>query len=472
MADIVILGAGPAGCVAAIHLRRLGFAVALIGAPVRGGPNGAIEGASPRVVEGFRRAGCAAAVAALGPLARRRAVWDGATSDHNGEYLVARASFDQALREDARNAGVTVIDGRVAGYERLGDIWQVSLRGGRPVMASGFLVEARGRRAPRGRQVAQRGAPPLALRRRYIGLKPGPARSGAASFRDGWAWFADFGKGEASLQFFLDHPGAGTHPGAGDRSGAGSHPGAGGRSGAGGGDRAVLFEAALAACREARAWVSGGRPSGPVLAREATALRHARPLEERLIRIGDAAMAIDPLSGHGLFEAVGGAMAAAPVINTLLNRPGDGALARAFYDARQSTGFLRHARIGRDFYRAESRWPTRPFWAARRVWPDDEPGHVEPVAGVGEICRRPVVCDGFITQREVVVTPDQPRGVLMLAGVPLAALWRALGAGAAFDAGAPDYTSLAEHFGVTPGQIAEAAGWLMARGLIRSMPGG
>lgn len=442
MADIVILGAGPGGCVAAIHLRRLGFAVTLIGVPGRGGPDGAIEGASPRVVEGFRRAGCAGAVAALGPLARRRAVWDGATSDHNGEYLIARASFDQALREDARAAGVTVIDGRVTGYERRGDIWQVTLRDGRPVSASGFLVEARGRRAPRGRQVVQRGARTLALRRRYIGLPPGPARSGAASFRDGWAWFADFGEGEASLQFFLDHPGAG------------------------GGDRAVLFEAALAACPEAHTWVVGGRPAGPVLAREATALRHARPLEERLIRIGDAAMAIDPLSGHGLFEAVGGAMAAAPVINTALNRPGDGALARAFYEQRQSTAFLRHARIGRDFYRAESRWPDRPFWAVRRRWPDDAPGHAAPVAGVGEICRRPVVCDGFIVRREVVVTPDQPRGVLMLAGVPLAALWRALGAGAA------DTASLAEHFGATPGQIAEAAGWLMARKLIRSAPAG
>ena len=81
------------------------------------------------------------------------------------------------------------------------------------------------------------------------------------------------------------------------------------------------------------------------------------------------------LSGHGVFEALASATAAVPVVTTLLRRPADAALARAFYEERVEQAFLRFARIARDFYRLEERWQEAAFWQARRRWPDDLPAH-------------------------------------------------------------------------------------------------
>ena len=92
-------------------------------------------------------------------------------------------------------------------------------------------------------------------------------------------------------------------------------------------------------------------PCSPVSVRHAGTSRAQVLVEPACIRIGDAALALDPLSGHGVFEALASATAAVPVVTTLLRRPADAALARAFYEERVERGFLRFARTARDFYR-------------------------------------------------------------------------------------------------------------------------
>ena len=80
--DIAILGGGPAGCVLALALRRLGFDVALVDRPRR---FEALEGLSERAVDGLRHAGFAASLAALPEPAARQAHWNGSAFGGNRE---------------------------------------------------------------------------------------------------------------------------------------------------------------------------------------------------------------------------------------------------------------------------------------------------------------------------------------------------------------------------------------------------
>jgi hypothetical protein len=211
------------------------------------------------------------------------------------------------------------------------------------------------------------------------------------------------------------------------------------------------------------AWLEGGSPGTPLTVRHAGTSRAQAPLEPSRIRIGDAALALDPLSGHGVFEALASATAAVPVVTTLLRRPGDAALARAFYEERVEQAFLRFARTARDFYRLEERWREAPFWRARRSWPDDLPAHLSPSAGAPQVRTKPVVEDGFVVAREVIVTADHPRGVFQVDEVPLVPLLRAVQAG---EAGS--IAAASRCFGRAPSQIETALAWLRYRGLLRS----
>jgi hypothetical protein len=76
--------------------------------------------------------------------------------------------------------------------------------------------------------------------------------------------------------------------------------------------------------------------------------------------------------------------------------------------------------------------------------------------------RRPVVENGFVVEHEVVVTPDHPRGVWVVDGVPLAALHKTLLA----DDPPADAGRLAEIFGRPRDSIELAQQWLKDRLLI------
>jgi flavin-dependent dehydrogenase len=429
--DVLIAGGGPAGCIAALGLVGLGHRVRLITRPRRS----SVEGLAERVLRALEASGCRRAVAAVGPAVRREASWNGATTTANREWVVARERFDAALLEDAAAAGVEIVADRITQIDRTGDGWLAQTGDGQR-WSSGYLVEARGRRAP-GRRM--RGPATTALGRLFEGV-PRRARTAIAGFRRGWAWYASTGNAAAAVQIVL--PSAAPLP---------KRPGL-----------PALFEGLLDEIGPARDWLGAGQAVGDVFARHADASRAHAPMEDGLIRVGDAALAMDPLSGHGVFEAIASARAVAPVINTILRRPDDAGLARAFYEERVRLAFERFARIGRDFYALERRWPDADFWRERRAWPDDRPAHAPPLAARPRIEDRPVIEDGFIVARRVVVTADQPRGVWQVDGVPVAELldWRGSHDGDDLPGAA------AARFACTPEQVATALEWLRHRRLI------
>ncbi len=438
MDSIVVLGSGPAGCTAALHLSKYGLPVTLV-AGLR--KYIGVEGLSPRVVEGLRNAGCLKALASVGPEVPRRATWNGETTAANREYLVERMSFDAALVADARAAGVPVIETNAVRLQPEQKGWRIDLADGVSLYAD-YLVEARGRRAPRGGQVEMRGPRSLALARWFSVPESREMMTAIASIPDGWAWVAHTGRGRALLQIMV--------------------------AGAPGGRKEArsaedLFQMQFPRVTEAREWLGQeSEPAGPVDVREATPYRHSSPVGKNLIRIGDAAFAIDPLSGHGIFEAVGSAMTAAAVIHTLRDRPRDGEMATEFYAARGAAAFLRHARVGRDFYRAEARWEDRPFWQERRDWPDDKPVHAAPLSAPARIDERPVIESGFIARRPVIVTPDHPWGVRHVDGVELVPLLERLNQ----SDGLVETEDLAKDAQARPEQVETAIAWLRHRQLV------
>ncbi|HEU0223332.1 MAG TPA: FAD-dependent monooxygenase [Paracoccaceae bacterium] len=411
--DIAIAGAGPAGTVAAILLARAGWRVALVA-----GTAGVarIEGASPRTIALLARLGLPAA--GIGPAQPRETLWGGMEAAPNREHVVDRVLFDAGLLAAAEAGGVRVVRGQVRRI--LPEGGEIVTSAG--VVRAGRIVEARGRRAP-GAAARLRGPASIAIA--GWATEGGSQGSRVEGRSDGWLWQAEV-------------PGRGRWM------------------------QVVTGATGLPAGRAglAAAWTRVLGPKAPPLPDGATAraceLRlNAPTLDPMLLRLGDAAIAMDPLSGHGLFWAVSSALLAVPILRALEEGRAD--LARRFWTERVAATFWRQARIGRDFHRAAG-FDT-PFWAERAAWPDDAPAHA-PVA-VPFLRRQVVVEEGSLREAEVLVTGTEPEGVAFLHGVALGPLLRALGPGPL-----PGPERLSRHLpGAPPGRVAAIRDWLSARGL-------
>ncbi|WDY60122.1 flavin-dependent monooxygenase QhpG [Pseudomonas sp. PSKL.D1] len=401
---IVVLGAGPAGAATAIGLRRLGYHVTVVSDWRR---FAAVEGVSQRVLDALRHAGLGNALQEAVTPASRHVRWNGQHLRMNQEFLIDRQRFDQALRRDLARADVTVLEGRIREVAYGQAPW-VSLEGGQ-VLNPGFVVEARGRQAPLSAS-RLRGPETVSLLNLWQG-QPGEPVSAVESLDEGWAWMARLADGRCYWQITQNAEGL---------------PGR------------ALLPAYCARHRQASRLVSelfDAQALAPaqVHARSSTAILAGECVGDGWIRVGDAAMAVDPLSGNGVFQSLSSALQAPVVVNTLLRRPERAELARRFHQQRVEQLFLRFARIGRDFHGQEQDRAGQPFWARRRGWPDDQPLHLAADWRAVRVERRPVLRDGWVDEAEVVVTADQPLGVWHLQGVALAPLVSKLLAGHSLD---------------------------------------
>ncbi|EJM23983.1 flavin-dependent dehydrogenase [Pseudomonas sp. GM21] len=425
---ITILGAGPAGAAVALGLRRCGYSVTLISEWRR---FAALEGVSVRVLEALRGAGLHQALAEAALPSQRQVSWNGQQHAQNIEFLLDRPGFDRGLREDLRLAGVEVIEGRVLTVQTDAAGHRIEIEG-RETLVADFLVEARGRQAPAlGKGL--RGPETVSLLNRWQGT-PGSTASAVESLEDGWGWMARQADGQCYWQWTVDVASA-------------ELPG-----------KAQLLDY----CRKRRQGSAlaqaffGTTPEIDLQlhARSSTAILCPQVCGQHWIRVGDAAMAVDPLSGNGIFQSLSSALQAPVVINTLLRKPERTALAKRFHQQRVEQLFLRFARIGRDFYADEQRWADHPFWQARRCWPDAEAAHAGADFNALRIERAPVLRDGFVDEAEVVITADQPLGIWHVHGIEVAPLVRRL------------RTEPAEQVlaGLTVEQGRVVRGWLLAQG--------
>lgn len=436
---VVVVGAGPAGAAVAIGLARHGEDVVVVAKPRL---FSAVEGVPDRVIGALRGLGLRHALRALEPPSARRAIWSGLSNDANRESLVDRVQFDRGLLQDMEASSIRVLQGQVLKIDSRPGRHQVQFEGmqGRGTLEAGFLVEARGRWAP-GRGLPRvRGPETVSLLQHWKGASgDGGASSFVQSLEDGWAWMAALPDGRRYLQLTLDARG--------DALPARR-------------DMADYCRARFATLAASRPFTSRAQPMGQPYARASTPVLNEAVAGDDWIRVGDAAMAVDPLSGNGIFQALSSALQAPAVVATLRHDPGRAALAQRFHAQRIAHLFYRFARTGRDFYAMEARWPQSPFWAVRRSWPDREPLHAEVTPAQVDVARRPVVRDGRIVEADVVVTPDQPLGIWHLDGLPLAPLLRAVRAA---PPGASPEQELAAQCGLSPARAAQVVGWMRAQ---------
>ena len=390
--DIVVLGTGPAGSAAARGLASLGYAVLCLG-QIRSPET--IEGISERVVNALQHQGFTRALRVLSEPIPRQVLWNGATSAANTEYLVDRQQFDAALIEDLQQHGVAVAQDWVSSATDDGDAWQVTTQSGKR-FSGRFLIEARGRRANSDAPCLRRGPETVAMGMRWT-IPPTEIRTPgvmAFSHSNGWGWVVQDGRGMAFTQLSM----------AAERAAVKASQ-----------DAEAFIRRMLSDLGTANPLPGGAYPAEAAHYRGSTALLHDAIGTRNKLRIGDAAMAVDPLSGNGIFQSLSSAMAAPAVINTVLQRPEDSAMALRFYKDRCEHLFERFSRMGRDFYQLIDAERASAFWEERQNWPDQQPSHVQPDRVLGT-AQRPVINDGFIETKTVVITADQPLGVWRVNG--------------------------------------------------------
>lgn len=377
---ILILGCGPAAVMAAVELKALDFDVEVVG-NIR--TYAVVEGISERVHDALKHRGLAGGIPAPVP---RLAEWNGERHSANTERLIYRPTFDETmagyLTDREIPVSLTYIDeidrSAIRATGRDGRSWQ-----------GDFMIDARGRAAGFEGRGRVRGPETVSLGCCWQG-EPGSPLTCAASQPDGWLWMARLMDGRVFVQVNRDSGEFDT-----------------GKEG--------IPDLIMDSMAELQLPVSvEGDPVEPGHARSSTPILVTDIVEDGYIRVGDAAAAVDPLSGNGIFHSLSSALTAVPVINTILRRSQDSERAMQFYRDRVEHLFYRFARTGRDFYRSETRWLDHPFWAPRRHWPDDEPLHLEQDEVIGQELR-PVINNGFIDEHEVVITRDQPMGIWQVA---------------------------------------------------------
>lgn len=356
--DALVLGGGPAGCAAAIELAAAGLSVAIA---ARAGAAGERfgESLSPAAGPLLRRLGALASFAAAGHLpchsnasawGRPELAYHDFINDPRGHgWHIDRAAFERGLTDRAESLGVRVL--RVAAqarWSREDGTWKSpELPGERPR----WMIDCTGRAASFARA---QGAT-------WIPAWEQVALGAVATIADEIAWPTLIEAVPQGFWYSAPVPGrrlvvmlftdAGIH----DARRVSTAPG--------------FRELLAATTHTARRIASiGATFTGKPRFLPAGSGHLSRPFGEGWIAAGDAAMAYDPISAHGLTLALRtGIDAAAARID------GREEALRA-YAAVLSRAFARYRGEALRMYASERRWPGEPYWATRHALAAKEAG--------------------------------------------------------------------------------------------------
>lgn len=417
MADVAIVGAGPAGSLAARQLAAFGFDVVLVHQPRRNRQHlgESLSASAPRLLASY---GLELPASVYAPRPGDHFVRWGGREDRiaaqpeagggEGQRLIRRDRLDDWALSEARAAGARVVEGSAARDPEAGHASLVIRRRGeddRHVTARA-LIDASGRSGVLTR--GERDWPDFRTTALTAHFAPGE-REGTVieTFRDGWVWSAPVVGGRRDVTVMLDAEDAAGSPGERFREAV---------------DLVDL------------AGLVTGDPLTAVRAADVTPYRARSAATSGaglLIAVGDAASGLDPLSGLGTMKAMDSGLTAAVVLRTALARPPDAPLALGFHEAKERGLALEaEARVA-GFYAEEERFGNREFWRRRsrraaaaappRRLPGD--GRLTPAAGA-RVEAHGVLRGDWIAREDVVVRPGRPRPAHRIAGIALADLFR------------------------------------------------
>jgi len=386
--DCLVLGAGPAGAAAALGLTRLGLRVAVISqarAP-------SYEGLSVRSLSRLHELGLEAGELCASSAAPRWTSWAGEQEPRGHEYIIERATLDRGLQKCLIGQAVESVEATIRSTRRMGDRWLVETSRG-PYGARSVL-DCRGRRVRRHDEC---GPPLVAWSALYEIAGSAACGTAVAALEAGWCWIARTESGLLSVQ---------TVTAAGQRYSVDQLA-----------DCARYVSQILP---ELRLSLTAAKALGSATARAAVA-RYTRPAQDvGFLRVGDASVAMDPLSGQGIHEALGSARIAVAAISSYLTGT-EWPVLKRFVDERARELWHRCVRAAAGFYRRQADHRGGDFWEAtatayehialRAPLRDEQSGRFE---------MRPVLNGSRIEMQRVWVSPQWPRGVWKIDGRVLA----------------------------------------------------
>jgi flavin-dependent dehydrogenase len=357
---VVVIGGGPAGSAAALHLVRAGWSLVLLERS-RYQEERVGEMLPPEAQSLLGELGLWERFLAVGHLASPGIIstWGGpelyeydfVTNPHGPGWHLDRRRFDLMLALGAAEAGATLLQSarvRACAPDGSGG-WRLDAvsDSGPILLHAGFLIDATGRSASPAR--------PLGGRRivydRLIGLvgvvmspasdKPRDRRTLIEATEFGWWYSAHLPNDSLIATFMTDAdllPGPRT-------------------------DWLRTWMDRLRQAPHTANRVGPRKPKAPLRVVAAGSSRMERVAERNRVAVGDAACAFDPLSAQGIFKALATGLAAARAVEQSRR---DDPSALGAYAARVEAGFDRYLRQRTMFYGRERRWPDSLFWKRRQ----------------------------------------------------------------------------------------------------------
>jgi flavin-dependent dehydrogenase len=450
--DVCIIGGGPAGACAARSLARQGYRVVLIERSNPRRPSG--ESLAPSAAALLHELGLFARVTQTGALVCGRTVTHWSTPepiarDVAPSLMVERSRFDQVLRAAAAEAGADVwMSARAHAAMRRDGRWIVPVSIGSELLMvhARMLIDASGRRA--GRTAA--GVPTIALSGRWrdVAWSDDPELRVEAG-EDCWFWGAPLPDGSVAALVFVDPARC---------------------AGLDRGGRARLYHALLRRATLLAPCLTGTLV-GDIRVRDATCrVADTRLQSEMRISIGDAALAMDPISSHGVTAAMRSGVQAGIIAHTILSG-GDAEAALEFHRDTLLQATAVHRRAAGALYAGQALHRSA-FWDARSTAP---PVPDAPPAGAGlppahqsirlspsaTTVTAPTIDGNVVRRRAAIIHPAIDRPVAWLAGIELAPALAALREARRVDAVLSEWTDTAGR-----AAAARALGWLMERGIL------
>lgn len=357
MAEVCVIGGGPAGSTFAVRMAQLGHSVCLIERMLF--PRSHLgESLSPGVLPLLESTGARQLVEGVG-FSRVRTVdvdWGGdpqvRTDPDEQGMLADRGLFDFLLLQHARSFGVRVLQpARVLGWRRDRESWlvEVERKGSAAQIRTDLIADASGRSSGLNARHRRRTGTRTVALYRYSQGNGLPEHPRIEARADSWYWGVPLPDGWYNTLLFAD---------------------------------ADRFRGSPPASLESRfvelLGNSGldGRGSTPlhsaVRVADATPFLCHDPVEPAMIRVGEAALGIDPVSSSGVQKSIQTALAGAVTANTLLRRPESAQIAMDFYRSMLADASGRHCRWAAEHYSTVAAQYGTTFWKRRAAGPADQ----------------------------------------------------------------------------------------------------
>lgn len=410
-ADVCIVGGGPAGSTLAARVAALGHSVVLVERAVF--PRKHLgESLTPGVRPLLESIGAGDVFEKSGALVVESVLvnWDVGLRERidpeSRGMLVDRGRFDSSLLKHAMAAGAQVLQPAIfRDCITLADGWRIRVEQGDKSICidARFLADASGRSfATRGRK-RQTGTRTTAFYAYWQGSDL-PKRPRIEAGSDAWYWGVPIPDGTYNTLVFVD-----PRTYAPDRL-----------------QELVARSGLLEGCRDIHL-------VSPVRAVDATPYIDEQSVTHRSIKVGDAALSIDPLSSSGVQRAIQTALSAAVVVNTLVRKPESSEAAMEFYRSSLTDASERHGNWAGEYYAAATR--NTQFWRQRssRSVPvevaqpisssdfADEPLALSPDLTFVEL---PCIDGGFVTVKSALHHPSLDRPVTFVGGCEMPPLVR------------------------------------------------